>query len=38
MHTTDTSQVERAAFFQEALRQNGSQPLEIDVIQKLIHT
>ncbi|KAL7619593.1 translation machinery-associated protein 16 [Parahypoxylon ruwenzoriense] len=30
--------LERATFFQEALRQNGGQPLGMDVIQELIKT
>ncbi|KAI1101311.1 translation machinery-associated protein 16 [Jackrogersella minutella] len=36
---SDKPYLERATFFQEALRQNGDfQPLEIDVIQELIKT
>ncbi|KAI3325409.1 translation machinery-associated protein 16 [Xylariaceae sp. AK1471] len=34
----DKPYIERAAFFQEALKQNGGQPLTIDVIQELIKT
>ncbi|KAI0828800.1 translation machinery-associated protein 16 [Hypoxylon sp. FL0890] len=30
--------LERATFFQEAIRQNGEQPLQMDVIQELIKT
>ncbi|KAI0381354.1 translation machinery-associated protein 16 [Hypomontagnella monticulosa] len=33
---TDKPHLERAAFFQEALKQNGGKPLQIDVIQELI--
>ncbi|KAI1139254.1 translation machinery-associated protein 16 [Hypoxylon sp. FL0543] len=32
----DRPYLERATFFQEALRQNGEQPLQMDVIQELI--
>ncbi|KAI1377857.1 translation machinery-associated protein 16 [Hypoxylon crocopeplum] len=35
---TDKPYLERAAFFQEAVKQNGGQPLEMDVIQELIKT
>ncbi|KAI1413481.1 translation machinery-associated protein 16 [Hypoxylon sp. FL1857] len=34
----DRPYIERATFFQEALRQNGEQPLQMDVIQELIKT
>ncbi|OTB01963.1 hypothetical protein M426DRAFT_208251 [Hypoxylon sp. CI-4A] len=34
----DRPYLERAAFFQEALRQNEGQPLQMDVIQELIKT
>jgi translation machinery-associated protein 16 len=35
---TTTHIVERVAFFQEALKQNGGQPLTLEVIQALIKT
>ncbi|KAI8626155.1 translation machinery-associated protein 16 [Xylariaceae sp. FL1651] len=34
----DQPYIERTAFFQEALKQNGGQPLNIDVIHELIKT
>ncbi|KAI1424206.1 translation machinery-associated protein 16 [Xylaria sp. FL1777] len=34
----DQPYIERAAFFQEALKQNGGQPLGVDVIHELIKT
>ncbi|KAI2627691.1 translation machinery-associated protein 16 [Hypoxylon sp. NC1633] len=35
---TDKPYIERATFFQEALRQNDGKPLQMDVIQELIKT
>ncbi|KAI2603395.1 translation machinery-associated protein 16 [Hypoxylon fragiforme] len=35
---SDKPYIERATFFREALKQNGNQPLQIDVIQELIKT
>ncbi|KAI1273535.1 translation machinery-associated protein 16 [Xylaria sp. FL0933] len=34
----DQPYIERAAFFQEALKQNGDEPLSVDVINELIKT